>query len=186
MNILFLSPQPFYQDRGSPIAVHMILQELSYRGSRVDVITYPEGRDITYNHVKIYRTPKLPFIRNIRPGFSWAKVICDLFMLTQSFNLVLKRRYHLIHAVEEGVFIALLLKLLFKIPYVYDMDSSLPQQMVEKYPFLAVILPLLNIFEGLAVRNAKITVPVCRTLANDLRRKYGSTKLALLPDVSLV
>ena len=186
MNILFLSPQPFYQDRGSPIAVNMILQILSYRGSKVDVITYPEGRDISYNHVKIYRTPKLPFIQNIRPGFSWIKVICDFFMLVESFNLVFKRRYHLIHAVEEAVFIALLIKLLFNIPYVYDMDSSLPQQMVEKYPFLSVILPLLNFFEGLAVKNAKITVPVCHTLANDLKKKYGSTKLILLPDVSLV
>jgi len=186
MNILFLSPQPFYQDRGTPIAVHMVLQALSHRGNRVDVVTYPEGREMVYEHVTIHRAPKLPLIKGIRPGFSWAKIVYDLFMLFQAFSLVTKRKYHLIHAVEEAVFIALLIKFFFNIPYVYDMDSSLPQQLIEKCPYLSIVLTLINFFEGLAVKNAKVTVPVCLTLANDVRVKYGSTKIVLLPDVTLV
>ncbi|MGJ3247048.1 MAG: glycosyltransferase [Elainellaceae cyanobacterium] len=186
MKILFLSPQPFYQDRGTPIAIHMILKVLSARRNRVDVITYPEGKDICIENVKVYRTPALPFVRNIRPGFSWKKVVCDVFVLIYAFRLASQRRYHLIHAVEESVFIALLLKVFFKIPYVYDMDSSLPQQMIEKYSLLSPLLPILNFFEGLAIKNAKVTVPVCETLATEVRRRYGATKIVLLPDVSLV
>ena len=36
MRILFLAPHPFYQDRGTPIAVNLMLQTLSERGEEVD------------------------------------------------------------------------------------------------------------------------------------------------------
>ena len=58
-------------------------------------------------------------------------------MLIEAIRFASKKKYNLVHAVEESVFMALLLKLLFQIPYLYDMDSSLAQQMVEKYPFLS-------------------------------------------------
>ena len=57
-----------------------------------------------------------------------------MFVLFKAMRLACRKHYHLVHAVEESVFIALVLKWLFKIPYVYDMDSSLAQQIVEKYP----------------------------------------------------
>jgi len=48
MRILFLAPHPFYQDRGTPIAVNLMLQALSERGEEVDVLTYHEGRNVSY------------------------------------------------------------------------------------------------------------------------------------------
>ena len=48
MQVLVLAPQPFYQDRGTPIAVNMVLQALSERGAHVDLVTYHEGRDIQH------------------------------------------------------------------------------------------------------------------------------------------
>jgi hypothetical protein len=185
MKILMLAPQPFYQARGTPIAVNMVLQVLSQRGERVDVITFFEGEDVHHPNVKIYRTPKVPFLRNIRPGFSWQKVICDGLMLVMVLRFVLKKRYHLIHAVEESVFIALLLKVLFRIPYIYDMDSSIAQQMIEKYPKLAPLAAVLHFFEGIAVKYAEAVVPVCDALAQDIR-KYNPKKVVVIPDTSLI
>ena len=106
--------------------------ELSERGDHVDVLTFHEGRDVDYPHVSIYRIPAWPFLRNIRPGFSWKKLVCDGLMCAKMFILLSKKRYHLIHAVEESAFMALLVKKILKIPYVYDMDSSLAQQMIER------------------------------------------------------
>jgi len=79
------------------------------------------------------------------------------------------------------VFIALVLKWLFKIPYVYDMDSSLAQQLVEKHPSLSPFTRLFNFFEGLAVRNAKAVVPVCAALAESIE-KYHPEKIVILWD----
>lgn len=185
MKILFLAPHPFYQDRGSPIADAMILKLLSSRGNQVDVVTYHEGKDICYSNVTLYRIPKIPFIRNIRPGFSWKKIICDIFLLFKAMQLILSNRYHLIHAVEESVFIALVCRVLFKIPYVYDMDSSLAQQMIEKYRFLTPFYSLLTFFEKIAVANAKAVVPVCEALAMYIE-DYKPQKVVVISDVSLL
>ncbi len=185
MNILLLAPHPFYQNRGTPIAVNLVLKVLSERGDQVDVVTYPEGRDINYENITVYRTPKLPWIRNIRPGFSWKKIVCDFFMLLAVIRLVTKKRYDLVHAGEESVFIGLGLKILCKIPYIYDMDSSLAQQMIEKYPLLQFVSSVFNFFEGLAVKNAKVVVSVCDALAADIQ-KYKPRKTVVIPDISLL
>ena len=101
MKILLLAPEPFYQDRGTPIAINILLRALSERGDQIDVLTYHEGRDVNYEHVTLHRIAKLRFVRNVRPGFSWKKIICDLFMLLKSARLIRNNRYDLIFAVEE-------------------------------------------------------------------------------------
>jgi len=185
MRILFLAPQPFYQVRGTPIAVNNFLKVLSERGDQVDVITYHEGWDVKYEHINVHRISRIPFVHGIRPSFSWKKVICDGFMFFKAIRLASRTRYRLVHAVEESVFIALVLKWLFRIPYIYDMDSSLAQQMVEKYPVLSPLRFLLNSCERLAVRNAEVVVPVCDALVA-VAKEYRAKKCVVLPDVSLL
>jgi hypothetical protein len=185
MRILLLAPQPFYQERGSPIAVALVLRGLSERAHKVEVITYHEGTEVKYEHVTLHRIRNIPFVRHIRPGFSWKKIVCDCFMFVKAVRLTARQRYDLIHAVEESVFMALILKWLFKVPYIYDMDSSLPQQMVEKYPFLAPFRFLLRSFEGVAVRHAAAVIPVCNALALSIEQ-HRPRKVAVLPDVSLL
>lgn len=185
MNILFLAPHPFYQDRGTPIAVDLLLRTLCERGYKIDLVTYHEGRTIQYNSVNIHRIFNIPFVRNIRPGFSWKKVICDFFMFFKVFSLALRKPYQVIHAVEESVFIALFLKFLFKIPYIYDMDSSLSQQIVEKYPAWAFLSPLLEFFEKIAVKRSEVVITVCDSLTGFVG-KYNPKRLVTLRDVSLL
>ena len=185
MNILLLAPEPFYQDRGTPIAVALILTGLSERGDHVEVITYHEGAEVDYEHVTVHRILNISFVRHIRPGFSWKKVVCDFFMLCKAIRLASKKHYDMVHAVEEAVFIALILKWTLHIPYVYDMDSSLAQQMVEKYRFLSPFNLLLKYFERIAVRNAEAVTPVCDALARTIQ-EYNPKKVAVLPDVSLL
>jgi hypothetical protein len=185
LNILVLAPHPFYQERGSPIALKQILRVLSERGDHIHVVVYHEGKEVSYDNVAIYRIRNIPFVHHIRPGFSWQKVICDIFMFMKTIHLVVRNHYHMVHAVEESVFIALILKWLFKIPYIYDMDSSLPQQMVEKYPLLQPFLSFFNLFERVVVRNAIAVVPVCNALADSIDR-YNPKKVVILQDVSLL
>lgn len=186
MKILLLAPQPFYLERGTPIAVDLFLQVLSERGDSIDVVTYHIGKDVDYSNVRIFRILNIPFIQTIPLGFSWRKVVCDFFVLLKSLRLLIQGRYDYIHAVEESVFIAMIIKWLFKIPFVYDMDSSLAQQMLERYPWL--FKPVARFFyymEGLAVRNAKAVVPVCEALRVDIE-KHKPKKVLVLWDVSLV
>jgi hypothetical protein len=185
MNILLLAPQPFYAERGTCIAVNSLLKVLSERGETVDVITYPEGKDVQHHFVSLHRIRHIPFVYNVRPGFSCKKIVCDVAMVFKAIRLVSRKRYDLIHAVEESVFIALAIKWLFGLPYVYDMDSSLVGQMIEQYPLLAPLKPIFKRFESLAVRNAKVVVAVCEALADSIEG-YGPERVIILRDVSLL
>jgi glycosyltransferase involved in cell wall biosynthesis len=186
MDILLLAPQPFFEDRGTPIAVDLMLQGLSDRGENVDLLTYHIGRERSYPGVRIYRIPKIGFIKQVSPGFSFRKVFCDIFLFFKAIKMASGKRYHYVHAVEEAVFIAMVIKLLFRIPYVYDMDSGLSKQMMEKYPrLIKPFLPILQFFEGTAIRQAKAVVPVCDALTRDISR-YNPGKVVILRDVSLL
>lgn len=185
MKILLLAPHPFYQERGTPIAVDLLLTVLSRRGDRVDVVTFHEGAEKTYPGVTLHRIPRLPGMRGIRPGFSFKKLVCDVFVLAKALRLAALGSYQVVHAVEESVFMAMLLRLCLRTPYVFDMDSSMPQQMTEKFRALAVFSPILKWFEGRAIRHALAVVPVCDALA-ELARPYAPRKLCLLRDVSLL
>jgi glycosyltransferase involved in cell wall biosynthesis len=183
MKILMLAPHPFYQPRGTPIAVDLVLRVLSEQGEKVDLITFPEGSEVSYANVNIYRTPAI--VKNIRPGFSLKKLICDGFMLIQAFGMARKQRYDLIHAGEEAVFIALLIHKITGIPYLYDMDSSLVQQLIDKKPSLKVFKKLFQACERLAVRHAKAVMAVCPALATEIA-PYRPYKAVVIPDISLL
>ncbi|MBU4212482.1 MAG: glycosyltransferase, partial [Verrucomicrobia bacterium] len=185
MKILLLAPHPFYQERGTPIAVDLLLTVLSRRGDQVDVVTFHEGAEKTYPGVTLHRIPRLPGMRGIRPGFSFKKLVCDVFVLAKALHLAAHGHYQVVHAVEESVFMAMLIRLCLRTPYVFDMDSSLPQQMTEKFRALAAFSPILKWFEGRAIRHALAVVPVCDALA-DIARPYAPRKLCLLRDVSLL
>src|SRR3990172_8299209 len=126
--ILQLAPHPFYIERGTPIDVELVLRVLSEReNTSVDVLVYHLGKDINIPNVKIHRIPYLKFIRDIRPGFSIKKLICSSFLFFKAWSLLKNNKYDLIHAGEESVFFAMFFKKIFKIPYVYDLDSSIAQ-----------------------------------------------------------
>lgn len=164
MKILLLAPHPFFQARGTPIAVKSVLEFLSERGDSVDVLTYCEGADVEIPNCKVYRIPRLPGLRNIRAGFSSKKVICDVLMVATCLRMMRRTRYDLIHAVEESAFIAAAMRAWSDVPYVYDMDSSLAQQMVDAYPALRFAFPALRRMEAMAVRRSVGVLTVCAAL----------------------
>ena len=164
MRILLLAPHPFYQARGTPIAVKTVLEFLSDRGDTVDVLTYAEGSDVSIPNCTVYRIPRVPGLSGIRPGFSFKKVLSDLLMIGSCLRLVRRTRYDLIHAVEESAFIAAAMRSVAGVPYVYDMDSSLAEQLVEAYPALRFTFPALRRMEALAIRRSSGVLTVCAAL----------------------
>ena len=136
MRILVIAPHPFFQNRGTAIDVLLVLRVLTGRArTRVDTVVYNEGEDVNLPGLEIFRTPNFWFAHDIRPGFSWKKLISDFFLFYKAWALVIRNRYDLIHAGEEAVFIAMFFKFLYRIPYVYDLDSSIAQQLVEQLGF---------------------------------------------------
>ena len=186
MRILLLAPQPFFQARGTPIAVRTVLEFLGSRGHIVDALTYHEGSDIDIPNCRIHRIPRLPGVRNIRPGFSLKKIACDVAMFATCARMMRRTRYDLVHAVEESAFIAAAMKSLTGVPYVYDMDSSLAEQMLDALPRLELVAPLLRRFEAIAVRRSAGVLTVCVALENVAHGHAPATPVGLVEDTTLL
>jgi glycosyltransferase involved in cell wall biosynthesis len=181
MRILLLAPHPFFTQRGTPIAEKMLLQVLAAEGHEIDVLTFSEGEDPGIPGVRVDRV-SAP--RGMRPGFSLKKLAGDAAMLGACLARVRKDRYDVVHAVEESVFIALLCKWVFGVPCVYDMDSGLARQMVDRFPVLKAVRFLLDACERLAVRGSSGTLAGCRALAVQARAWHPGGLIAPLEDVS--
>ncbi|MDX2505587.1 MAG: glycosyltransferase family 4 protein [Gammaproteobacteria bacterium] len=185
MRVLILAPHPFYQERGTPIAVDLLIRALTERGDDVDLLTFHEGIDHAYERFRIYRIKPLPSVNNLRPGFSAKKIYCDIFMFFRFIGLMWKNKYDVVHAVEESAFMALLVCPLTATPFVYDIDSSMTTQLIDKLPLLKPMRPVLRFFESLPMRYAKAVVPMCDALADEAG-KYRDNNIVVLKDVSLV
>lgn len=184
MEVLVLAPHPFFINRGTPIDVQLVVQALSERNdTNIDMIVYPVGENISLPKVSVYRVPFTSYIRNIRPGLSLKKLYIDFFMFFYTWKKVHSGKYSMIHAGEESVFIAMLMKKIYKTPYVYDIDSSIAQQLVEKSPKLMPFAKLFNWFEAKAMKGALANAPVCHAL-RELCEKNNSPKTFTLHDIS--
>jgi glycosyltransferase involved in cell wall biosynthesis len=129
MHILLIAPQPFYEDRGTPIAIHQSLVAMSDLGFKVDLVTFPLGSDITLPGIRIFRTANPFRFRSVLVGLSVRKIVLDICLLMTVLRLVKRNHYDCIHGVEEGAALALTCKALWGIPAIYDMQSSLPEQL---------------------------------------------------------
>jgi len=183
MKILVLAPHPFYQERGTPIAVDLLLRALSERGDDVHLLTYHEGDEKHYKGLKIHRIRPRPVLTGIPPGFSAKKLWCDVFFFFRLLSLVYKERYDVVHAVEESAFMAMLA--CPRRPFIYDMDSCMTTQLVDKYHFLKPAKGLLEFIESLPMRRAALVLPVCDSLA-EVALRYRQDGVEVLHDISLL
>jgi glycosyltransferase involved in cell wall biosynthesis len=185
MKILLLAPQPYYQERGTLIAVDLLVRALSERGDQVDILTFHLGEDRGAPGARIHRIRPWPRPAAVRPGLSLAKLWCDLFMFGKAFRLARTGNYDLVHAVEEAGFMALAIGALFGVPYVLDMDSSMASQIVERYRWTRPLHGTLRWLETLPMRRAAAVVPMCEDLAVEARR-HCRGEVHVLRDVSLL
>jgi glycosyltransferase involved in cell wall biosynthesis len=186
MRILFLAPHPFFSERGTPIAERNLLTVLSEEGHTVDVLTYAEGDDVALPGVRVHRIAAVPGSSDVRPGLSSRKLGCDAAMLGALFTRFRRESFDLVHAVEEAVFLALALRRLRGLPYVYDMDSRLSRQVVDAVPAARVLLGGMRYAEEIAVGESLAVLAVCRTLELEARDLAPGAFVARLEDASLL
>ncbi|MDX1599949.1 MAG: glycosyltransferase [Anaerolineales bacterium] len=185
MNILFLAPQPFYSQRGTPIAIRAALEALSESGHAVDLLTYFAGEDIDIANVRLHRIPRPPLIKEVPIGPSWSKVPCNVFMLVQAYKMLRRYSYDVIHGVEDGAILARFVSRRTGHPYVYDMDSHMSGQIAQKSRWLAPVARLFEVLESDALKSAAGVLAVCPALAEIAERYQDAPRVALLPDMPL-
>lgn len=184
MKVLLLAPQPFYQERGTPIATRMLALALCEAGHQVDMLTYHLGEDVDIPGLTIHRTARIPFIKKMPIGFSFGKLLCDILMFFKTISMLWKGSYDVLHAGEESIFFTLLIPRGGR-KIVYDMDSSMPDQLIEKWSFLKILSPVMYGLERAAISRADIVLPVCDALADRVRKSAPGKDLTVLEDVAM-
>ncbi len=175
--VLVVTPQPFYQDRGTPIALGLTCRALGELGYEVDLLAFPIGQDTVIPATRIRRCANPFGIRAVPIGFSAGKVLLDLTLAHSFWHLMRTRDYGAVHAVEEAAYLAALLCPRLGMPFVYDMASAIPVEL-RRHRILgtAVAQRALAAFERLALRRASQIV--CSTGLADYVR-------AAVPGISL-
>ncbi|MFB0565082.1 MAG: glycosyltransferase family 4 protein [Candidatus Aminicenantaceae bacterium] len=176
MKILMLAPEPFFQPRGTPLSEYFRIRALSDLGHKVDLVTYHLGEDVEIENLKIVRIPNLFSIKKIKIGPSLAKIPLDFLLFLTAFFQLLKRKYDLIFSHEEAAFLGVFLAKIWKLHHVYDMHSSLPQQL-ENFNFTrsSVIKRTFLWIEKLILKRSQAIIVVCLDLLNKVTREgFGS------------
>ncbi|MEE4310672.1 MAG: glycosyltransferase family 4 protein [candidate division KSB1 bacterium] len=185
MKILMIAPQPFFQPRGTPISVLHRLNTLSKLGHNIDLVTYHIGQTIPFENVNYHRMMRIPFVKKIKIGPSKTKLLLDFFLFFKALSMLVRHRYDVLHTHEEAGFFGTGLAKLFRLKHLYDMHSSLPQQLTN-FKF-SKFRPLIGMFEGLedwTINNANAVITICPELFNYVKENYPEKKQWLIENVA--
>ena len=166
------------------------LKALSDMGYRVDLLTYSIGKDIDLPGLRIFRIPRIPGIRKVKIGPSLTKVPLDICLMVKTAIRLYIEPYDLIHTHEEAGFWGTVFSRIFHVPHLYDMHSSLPQQL-RNFQFTNSRI-LIRIFENLerwVLRNAQGIITICPDLYNHVKKiapERGSVLVENVVDYGMI
>ena len=176
-----IAPEPFFEPRGTPFSEYFRIKALSALGHTVDLVTYPFGVNKDIPGLRIFRCRKLPWLKSVRTGPSPAKLALDFFLFLKVLQRLWKEDYDLIHTHEEASLIGVFCQKMTKIPHLYDMHSSLVQQM-ENFNFTRskFIIRFFKFSETISLKNATAVIVICRALFDYAAGITAAAKLTLI------
>ena len=175
-----LAPEPFFEPRGTPFSEYHRIKALGELGHTIDLVTYPIGRDVELPHLRIYRSMRPPLVTKVPIGPSLTKLVLDTLMIATILRRVSSTRYDAIHSHEEMGLVGVGMARLLGIPHLYDMHSSLPQQLSNfKYSRSGSLRRLFEWAERRMVHGSRVVITICQEL-QDTVEQMGVGERALL------
>lgn len=157
-----IAPEPFFEPRGTPFSEYHRIKALLELGHTVDLVTYPFGRDVSLPGLRVFRCLRPPFVREVRIGPSLAKIPLDLMLALTTLRRAAVGRYDAVHSHEEGSIIGVLVAAVLGVPHLYDMHSSLPQQLTNfAFSQSRLLTRVFTWMERFVVRRSRVVVVIC-------------------------
>lgn len=165
-----IAPEPFFEPRGTPFSEFHRIRALTDLGHQVDLVTYPFGQDVTMPGLRVFRSLRPPFVRDVKVGPSIAKLPLDACLTLTVLRRALAERYDAVHSHEEGGLIGVVLAALLGVPHLYDMHSSLPQQLTNfAFSRSRAVRRMFVAMERVMIRRSRVVVVICPTLEDTVR-----------------
>jgi glycosyltransferase involved in cell wall biosynthesis len=179
-----LAPEPFFEPRGTPFSEYHRIKALGELGHHVDLVTYPIGRDVDLPNLRIFRSLRPPFVSTVRIGPSFTKVVLDALMVFTILRRVLSAKYDAIHSHEEMGLVGVWLARLLRIPHLYDMHSSLPQQLSNfKYSRSSTLRRMFTWAEDQMVHGSDVVITICQELQDTVGQMGVADRAMLIENV---
>jgi glycosyltransferase involved in cell wall biosynthesis len=184
VRILMLAPEPFFEPRGTPFSEYHRIKALGELGHHVDLVTYPIGRNVELPNLRIFRSLRPPFVRKVRIGPSATKLVLDMLMVVTILRRALADRYDAIHSHEEMGLVGVWLAKWLGIPHLYDMHSSLPQQLSNfKYSQSSALRGFFSWAEGQMVHKSQVVITICQELQDTVSEMGAGERSLLIENV---
>jgi glycosyltransferase involved in cell wall biosynthesis len=181
MRILMIAPEPFFEPRGTPFSEFHRIRALTDLGHQVDLVTYPFGQDVTMAGLRVFRCMRPPFLSRVKIGPSFAKLMLDPLLALTAFRRAMGERYDAVHSHEEGGLIGVALAAWLRVPHLYDMHSSLPQQL-NNFAFTqsSIIKRVFLAIERVMIRRSRVVIVICPTLEDTARAVDPDARVVLI------
>ncbi len=181
LRILMVAPQPFFASRGTPFSILHRVRALAHAGHRIDLVTYPFGEDVEWAGLRIRRCWRPPLVRHVKIGPSFAKLVLDVPLFVETVRALRANSYDVLHSHEEASFFSGWLARRHGLRHVYDMHSSLPQQLSNFSSY--DLKPIRWLFESLeqrVLRTADGVITICSDLAELVQRECPTIAHAMI------
>ena len=181
MRILMIAPEPFFEPRGTPFSEFHRIRALTTLGHQVDLVTYPFGQNVTMPGLRVFRSMRPPFVRRVKIGPSFAKIPLDALLTLTAMRRALSERYDAIHSHEEGGLIGVMLSAILRVPHLYDMHSSLPQQLTNfAFSGSRLMRRIFVAIERLMIRRSRVVIVICPALEETVRAIEPHAQVVLI------
>jgi glycosyltransferase involved in cell wall biosynthesis len=165
-----IAPEPFFEPRGTPFSEFHRIRALTDLGHQVDLVTYPFGEDVAIPGLRVFRCLRPPLVTGVRVGPSLAKIPLDAMLALAALRRAFAERYDAVHSHEEGGLIGVVVAALVRRPHLYDMHSSLPQQLANfSFTRSHLIRRVFLAVERFMIRRSRVVVVVCPALEETVR-----------------
>ena len=176
-----IAPEPFFEPRGTPFSEFHRIRALTALGHHVDLVTYPFGQPVSMPGLRVFRSLRPPLVRHVRIGPSLAKIPLDALLALTALRRALSGRYDVIHSHEEGGLIGALLAMLLRVPHLYDMHSSLPQQLSNfAFSRSRVITRVFLAIERFMIRRSRVVIVICPSLEETVKAIEPGARTVLI------
>jgi glycosyltransferase involved in cell wall biosynthesis len=176
-----IAPEPFFEPRGTPFSEFHRIRALTELGHQVDLVTYPFGSDVAMDRLRVFRSSRPPFVHGVGVGPSLAKVPLDLLLTLSVIRRVLTTQYDAVHSHEEGGIIGVIVAALIRVPHLYDMHSSLPQQLTNfAFSRSRLMRRVFLAIERLMIRWSRVVIVICPSLEETVRNTDPTASIVLI------
>ena len=176
-----IAPEPFFEPRGTPFSEFHRIRALTALGHQVDLVTYPFGQSVSMPGLRVFRSLRPPFVDHVKIGPSLAKIPLDALLALSAMRRAFSGRYDAIHSHEEAGLIGALLAMCLRVPHLYDMHSSLPQQLSNfAFSRSRVIKSVFLAIERFMIRQSRVVIVICPSLDETVKAIEPGARTVLI------